>query len=365
MENIKYLILIRETNIFDIIDKSESLKDFLLNKKKQVKISIKGDSIDWITSKDYINKFKKLNLKFIDFVINTFDMICCQTDELAKDGLANLSKMYSQEISEQIAKKIFISRMGIPNKSPLDNNILCPYDINHSYCVDNYRNLAENKAFLPLYFIKPHIEFTNKNIKNFNKLKKIIIYTGRIKTDGGNILYIMKDIMKKLGDEYELHIFPGRFVIPNFEVSVLSPKSGSNLQLLRDIVFFDTDNVIIHYPYEEQDKTKYLQYADIAIDFSPNRPNNNICSAGNAKLLEYCYYGLKVVCEKNIGNSKLVENGKNGILLEGIASVDSYVDSIKKLSNETINRNFTINYMRDNHNWDLISKELFEKLSSS
>ena len=33
LENIKYLILIRETNIFDILEKSESLKDFLINKK--------------------------------------------------------------------------------------------------------------------------------------------------------------------------------------------------------------------------------------------------------------------------------------------------------------------------------------------
>ena len=187
---------------------------------------------------------------------------------------------------------------------------------------------------------------------------------GRIKSDQGKILYMLRDIMKILGDTYELHIFPGRFVIPNFQVSVISPKCGSNLQLLRDSIFYDSDNVIIHYPYEEQDKTKYLQYADIAIDFSPNRPHNAICSAGNAKLLEYCYYGLKVVCEKNIGNSELVENGKNGILLDGIASVDNYVEAIKKISNETINRSFTINYMCENHNWDIISKELFEKLSS-
>ena len=301
-------------------------------------------------------------MQFIDFVINTFDMICCQTEELARDGLVNLAKIYNKDISEKISKKIFISRMGVPSKSPLDINVINPYDINHSYCVDAFKNLGERKALTPLHFIKPHIEFNNKDIKNFNKQKKIIIYTGRIKTEGGKILYMMRDIMKKLGDDYELHIFPGRFVIPNFDVSVISPKNGSNIQLLRDIVFFNSDNVIIHYPFEDQDKTRYLQHANIAIDFSPNRPNDSPSSAGNAKLLEYCYYGLKVVCEKNIGNSYLVENGKNGILLDGIASVDQYVEAIKKIAITTINREDSINYICVNHNWEIISKELFLKL---
>ena len=55
---------------------------------------------------------------------------------------------------------------------------------------------------------------------------------GRIKTDNGKIIYMIKNIMEKLGDDYELHIFPGSFVILNEETNKLTKYSANNLNHL-------------------------------------------------------------------------------------------------------------------------------------
>ena len=240
--------------------------------------------------------------------------------------------------------------MGVPNKYPIIEELQNPYDINHNYCVKDMSLLCENKALLPL--------ITNEK---FNEKKIILIYMGRIKTDGGKILYLLRDIMKELGDNFELHIFPGRFIIPESDLIEKSSKDRNNLKEMQEKIFLESNNVIIHFPFFDNfSKTAYLQYADIGIDFSPSRPNNIKHDAGNAKLLEYCYYGLKVVCEKNIGNSELVELGKNGILLDGIATSQDYVEAIKKINKIEIDKNYTINQIINYNNWDLIGKDFYE-----
>lgn len=63
---------------------------------------------------------------------------------------------------------------------------------------------------------------------------------GRIKTDSGRIIYVMKDIIDKLGDDYELHIFPGSFLLYDLETHKINKCSANNsnhLELLRDTVF--------------------------------------------------------------------------------------------------------------------------------
>lgn len=185
---------------------------------------------------------------------------------------------------------------------------------------------------------------------------------GRIKVDGGNILYLLRDIMKKLGSEYELHIFPGRFELPDIPVKVWSPKYKDNLQTLRDYIFGSNDNVIIHVPFDEKTKTKWVQYADIGIDFSSSRPNNVKSCAGHAKVLEFCYYGLKVVCEKNICNSNLVINAKNGILINGIGNSDTYVEAIIKVKNKLVDKKSASLITLNENNWDKISQEFYDYL---
>jgi len=127
-----------------------------------------------------------------------------------------------------------------------------------------------------------------------------------------------------------------------------------NLQSLRDAIFYNSSNVIVHVPFSNEDKTKWVQYADIGIDFCSSRPKNKRSEAGHAKVLEFCYYGLKVVCEKNICNSHLV---KNGILLEGIATVDNYVKAIKEISKKPINQEEISELIIADSNWDKITIE--------
>ena len=105
---------------------------------------------------------------------------------------------------------------------------------------------------------------------------------GRMKTDGGRIIDLMKKIMIELGDDFELHIFPGRFRLPNVPVSVFSPKSSKNLQLIRDRHFAECRNVIIHYPFESSKKSEILRSMDIGIDFV-NFDRKQKSSMGNAK----------------------------------------------------------------------------------
>ena len=360
LTNIKYLLLIRETNLVDVIESNSVIKELLLYNKHGIKIGIKSDNITWLHSKIYIHQFStKYNLDFTSHIVSHFDIICTQTSELTNIGFKGILK-YKNAILE----KNFLSRMGVPNKNPTDYTSTTPYDIDHKYCVDSYKNLCEGRALKPLCYTEKGLANNPNGISQFNKPKIILIYMGRIKTEDGKIFYMMRDIMKALGSDYELHIFPGRFKIPGCETTVWSANNGENLQLIRDSMFYDCNNVVVHYPFGENDKTRWLQFADIGIDFSSGRPENKKSVAGHAKTLEYCYYGLKVVCDRNINNSDLVDRAENGILLEGVPTVDDYVTNIKKLTTMKINRDYAINKTIESNNWDLITLELKNKLDS-
>jgi hypothetical protein len=73
--------------------------------------------------------------------------------------------------------------------------------------------------------------------------------------------------------------------------------------------------------------------------------------------------GLPVVTEKNVNNSWLVTNCSNGIVLDGIATVQDYVDSIHKLTNELeIDRKKASNITIQNENWNLRAKNFINDL---
>ena len=176
----------------------------------------------------------------------------------------------------------------------------------------------------------------------------------------------MRDIMEQLGDDYELHIFPGSFVIYDELTDTTSSYSANNsnhLEILKNTIFSNSNNVFVHVPFNHKDIKKYLWNVDIGIDFSSSRPENKKANAGNAKLLEYCYMGLPVVTEKNVNNSWLVTNCSNGIVLDGIATVQDYVDSIHKLTNELeIDRKKASNITIQNENWNLRAKNFINDL---
>jgi hypothetical protein len=78
---------------------------------------------------------------------------------------------------------------------------------------------------------------------------------------------------------------------------------------------------------------------------------------GNAKLLEYCYYGLKTVTEKNVYNSSIAIESGGGIALPGIASAAEYVEAIRKISKRKIDWRRVSKYTYNNHGWKKISSE--------
>ena len=360
LNDLNLLLLIRENNFIDIIDKYNDIKNWIFNDKRtdNQKLAIKSDSLSWVYSAAYLKQFRlKYKQNWVEFVAKYFDILFVQTEEFKTFSIRIIKQRFGGNLALVLQKKIFISRMGVPNQLPLNDNLGNPYTINHDYCLDNYYKLKPNYALHPLCYTLKNRAHSNKKIEEYDKPKIKLIYMGRIKVDKGKILYLMRDIMLKLGSDYELHIFPGRFELPNIDVKVWSPKYMDNLQTLRDYIFGSCDNVIIHVPFDNNTKTKWVQYADIGIDFASSRPENRRSYAGHAKVLEYCYYGLKVVCERNICNSHLVANAKNGLLLAGIADVDTYVEAIKKVAEMKINQKQSSQITIDDSNWDKISLE--------
>lgn len=351
------IIIIREAEIENILENYPSLKNiFFNNSARKVKIMIKSDSIQWILNKSfrkYLSKELHINASINSirkWVNKNIDYICVQNKEFKNDAINN----------GILSTRIIESNMGVPKDILINfGNYDNPYNINHSYCKLDYKKLKNGDALYPKYYQ----ENLNK-LEEFNKKRYIIVYTGRIKTDNGKIIYLMKEIMDKLGEEYELHIFPGSFYLTIAgELIRCSARNINHLLMLRDTVFPDTKNVIIHYPFEHKHGQKYLYYADCGIDFSPSRPKDELSHAGNAKLLEYCSIGLPVVCETNINNSHLVRSASNGILIDGIGTSDQYIDAIKILLTMKINRRLSSEITVNNNNWDLRAVELITNLS--
>ena len=365
LDSINLILLIRENNFLDILEKYPLIKNWIFNDKRsdKQKLAIKSDSLAWVYSAHYLKNFRlKYKEHFVEFVAKYFDIVFVQTEEYKEFSTRIIKQRFGSNLANVINKKIFISRMGVPNDVPFNFELQNPYDINHNYCTDTYYKLKPNTALHPLIYTLKNRAHTNRDIKHYNKEKTILIYMGRIKVDRGKILYMMRDIMLKLGSDYELHIFPGRFELPDVDIKVLSPKYMDNLQTLRDYIFAPCDNVVIHVPFDEKTKTKWVQYADIGIDFASSRPKNHRSYAGHAKVLEYCYYGLKVVCEKNICNSHLVSNADSGILLNNIATVDEYVEAIKEIKEkDTIKKDISQITINDS-NWDKIANEFNDYL---
>ena len=58
MQDIKYILLVREANIIDVIESNKILKEVLLNNKQDKIIGIKSDALVWLSSKAYHKRFK-------------------------------------------------------------------------------------------------------------------------------------------------------------------------------------------------------------------------------------------------------------------------------------------------------------------
>lgn len=358
LNDMDIIILTRESLFVDIVSKIPAMQRIIsIEKKSRIrpKIVVKSDMPLWYHNKkmrkNISNKYGiNASINSIHrWIIKHIDYICAQNNDFKELAISNGIPNES----------IIVSNMGVPNIYLNLDELENPYDINHSYCVLNCSEMEYGKAFYPLFFYK----YPEKN-KKFNKKKKIIVYTGRVKTDEGRIFLNMKNIMEKLGNKYELHLFPGSFIIPSENGGIkCSSRNRNHLEKLRSTIFHDSKNVIIHYPYEHKDRYRYLHYADCGIDFSDVRPKPNAKSiAGHAKILEYCEVGLPIVCEDNINNIDLVIKGKNGIILPYMATDDEYVSAIKTIIQKSIDREYCRKITIENENWDIKAKEFLNSI---
>lgn len=358
INNYDYVIIVREGMLQETFKIFGELKKVFFDYNKKTKIIIKSDSCTWVIDKDF-RKYLSAELKIngsigsiVRWINKNINVICVQNNNFFNSGL-------EIGINEN---NMLISNMAIPfNKIDYDN-LENPFTSDYSYCQKTKNLLKSGDALLPCYYLNNPDKITEL----VNKKRIKLLYMGRIKTDGGKIIFILRDIIETLGDDYELHIFPGSFTLFNKETNkyeAYSANNGNHLEFLRDKIFYNSKNVFIHNPFNHKEIEKYLWHVDIGIDFSSSRPHDKKADAGNAKLLEYCYMGLPVVTERNVNNSYLVDNCSNGIVLNGVASTQEYINSIYKLTNQiVIDRKKSSEITIQNENWNIRAKSFINDL---
>ena len=352
------IIITREYVFPQLFEVLPEIVELMMDEDRKTIIAHKGDSFGWIKNNDFRRSFSEKTGGKTAFreIGKMFDIICAQTDLLAKTSMGSLS----QEVRELIEDKIFISRMGVPERLPYsgrDKDNIQIFDDKEKFCVDYWFDLKEGFALNPVCFSEKHITRTKEDHEKFLSKKIKIIYSGRIKIDDGNVLYLMRDIMLLLGSDFELHIFPGSFILPNIPISRFSSKFPVNIQLIRDRHFAECSNVIVHYPFGAKDKDEVMASMDIGLDFSQARPADEVSSMGNAKLLEYCYYGLKTVTEKNVYNSSISTSSGGGMAISGIGSAEEYSKAIEKLAKMKSDWRVISAQTFKNNGWDGICSE--------
>ena len=361
IESFDLIVITREFVFPELFDSLPEILELMLDGDRKAIIAHKGDSFGWIKNNGFRKSFSDKTGKIVFSEIGKmFDIICSQTEQLAQRSKSSLPK----DVCEKIEDSLFISRMGVPERIPYsgrDKDKIQKFPSKEDYCVDYWFDLKAGLALRPLCFTEKHVSRTLADYSKFNEEKTKIIYSGRIKMDQAKIFYLMKDIMLELGDEFELHIFPGSFMLPGVPVKVFSSKFPVNVQLIRDRHFAECPNVIVHYPFDSKMKEDVFASMDIGLDFSQARPADETSIMGNAKLLEYCYYGLKSVTERNVHNSDLSVESGGGIALKGIASAKDYADAIKKLKKRKIDWRRVSKYTYSNHGWDKITSEFLDE----
>ena len=360
LDSFDLIVITREFVFPELFELVPEMLELMIDENRKVIIAHKGDSFGWIKNKELRRVFsEKTGGMVFNEIGKMFDIICAQTiplSELSKSGLP-------EKVNEQIKDKIFISRMGVPERAPYsgrEKDSINIFKNKNDYCVDYWFDLKNGLALNPLCFIEKHISRTSEDHKKYLKEKTKIVYMGRIKMDGGRIFNLMKEIMLILGDDFELHLFPGSFFLPDVPISRFSSKFPVNVQLIRDRHFAECSNVIVHFPFESRDKDDVLASMDVGLDFSQARPEDSISRMGNAKLLEYCYYGLKTVTEKNVYNSAISVESGGGVALPGVATAEEYADAIRRVCERSLDWKRVSKYTFSNHGWITITKEFLE-----
>ncbi|MHB1952790.1 MAG: glycosyltransferase [Sulfobacillus sp.] len=344
LQTLDVVLLVREAEIPATLEAVPVLRDFLVSPERRAFFGVKSDSAQWAQKREFREYLRETlgipDSEVIPWVNATFCPICVQTPEL-----------HALAVSQGILPEVLaISPMAVP--AEIQPACESPYGDWDRFCVRDYKELRPGKALFPAA-----VSWFDGLPSYSRRKRKVLVYTGRLKTDGGKTADLLHEIMMILGDFYELHLFPGSFYLRGEHgLEPCSAKDPASLQKLRDAAFPNA-NVLVHFPYEHADRHRYLQHADCGLDFSSSRPENKRSLAGHAKLLEYCAAGLPVVCEKNINNSYLVSQAQNGVLLPGVASARDYAEAIKKVLVSKIDRRRAREITLRNENWDLRAQQ--------
>lgn len=320
-----YILILKPATIPALLD-NEYLKAIMSASRAWPKIIVKSRSAIWFNKpeiKDVISEH--YHISSVDWVKQCIDKIVCQND------------LYLKQIKGVLPSSLVITNgLAVPIK---DYDVsINPYDPNKSYINTN--------AVCPNV-----IDKTNK---------RIVIYIGSAKADNGKVLQTMAEIMKALGCKYELHLFLTSFLLPHSRKKC-DGSDISSLIRLRDTVFNDCNNVIIHYKYEYENRHPYIYYADCAIDFATSRNSKKVDRSEHLRLVEYCELGVPVVYESKIPNAHIAEI--NGIEVPFNATVTDYANAIKKACDMVVDRQACKQQVLDKYCMTKRAKELFDALT--
>ena len=220
----------------------------------------------------------------------------------------------------------------------------------------------DNKIFVSKMGVPKKIVDKPK-LPPFEKSKYNLLYMGRMRQTPSKMPFMI-NMMNLLGDNFKLIILPGTFSKPGFKGrNKFGPQTPENFKWLQDF-FSPATNIDVHYPVNWGQHWKYLQHADLGIDFAPHHKVRKY-PAGNAKLLEYMTAGLPSITEENSGNSELIEIASGGLILNQGSSPNNYAAAIKKSLSMRFDRPKISKITIKNNNWELRAEEMLLNMELS
>ena len=346
--------------IEDVVNNNINMKNLFINKSKTAKSSLyKPFLICKTCVLPNIKFFKHNNMTFG----NTFDMFFLQTPSVELDNTIVKSILNSD--NDENDEKFNQYKALYP-----DNYLQIQTLTNYCHqCSINSIRIQYSEMCVPVsltYTPKPNIEM--------KKTKYTLIYIGRLRQNNGMTLPFIKKLMNKLGPTYSLIILPGSFNIPTDITSIkYNPNkthhynklqkfmtkrkvnfTETNLSLVANQHEFINDepvnnnNIYVLHPVNWGEQFRYIYNCDAALNFSPNRSDNYICSVGNTKIFDYIVSGVPVVSEYGCQNNYLIPKYNIGTVIDHIGTVDDYHNAIvnivsKKFNRKKIIKNFILN----------------------
>lgn len=218
-------------------------------------------------------------------------------------------------------------------------------------------NDNEGKIWASPMGVPEEIPPASENPYPANKIN--MVYMGRFRHTPPRFDFF-NQVMRKLGKNYLLHIFPGSFSI-NLTEQKRNPMETDQLNFLKKL--FSEDNIIVHEPVPWGKHWNYLQHANIGIDVTPSLHRKGV-GGGNAKLLEYMRTGLPTITEIGVTNLDVMTKVNGGIVVQA-NNVNSYVRGIQKMQEMSFDRARISELTKATNSFKIRALEIIEYLGMS